>query len=133
MKPILCRSCLIVIEELISNMDLNRIFQQTCEILITDANAYGDQVETDREESICWFRESTQAQDVGNRESISSGDALLRLPADAPVTEGSLIYIEDRYWRISKLIKARRFSSDVVMLKCQLQKHNGPVAGEELS
>lgn len=109
----------------------DHIFNQTCDILTTTVNAYGDQIETDRVASDCWFRESTQVQGVGNQEDLSSSDALLRLPADAVVTEGSLIYIEDRYWRINKLTKARRFSEEIVMLKCQLQKHNGPVEPEE--
>lgn len=112
---------------------LAHTFDQTCEILATTQNIYGDQVETDRVEYPCRLREITEIQPGNNREDLTGTDALLWIGPDAPIVEGSILLSEGKYWRVQRLTKARRFTSSVLFLKCRLEAHNGAIDAEELS
>lgn len=111
---------------------LDNITNQICEIITTTTNVYGDQVTESSKEWHCRFRESGEIRSGNNREDLAGADAMIHLPADAPAIEGTIIKYDDRYWRVTKVNKGRRFSDEVLFLKCWLETHQEPIE-EEIS
>lgn len=98
---------------------------QTCEILETELNVFSDQEKTATIVSRCRFRWITELNASGGREEIR-GDAFLWLPYDADVVEGTIVKVDDEYFRIERLIRARKLEGDQVQfLKCILRVQGG--------
>lgn len=101
---------------------LTHILDQTATVVTTTTNGYGDQVETSSVDIPCRFRYITNVDHNINAEAINS-EAMVWFEPDADVAEAAILLIDGAYWRVDKLIKARRFSSTIVFLKAFVSKH----------
>lgn len=106
---------------------LSHTLEQTASLIVTTTNKYGDQVLTSSSQINCRFRWITEVQRASNREEIRS-DALLWTEPDEPIGEGTIIKVDDNYFRVRRVTKARRLRGDqVYFLKCLLDKYTGTV------
>lgn len=104
-------------------MIIDHVLIQTCEIIQSSVNVYGDQLYTSKASVKCRFRYITNLNRTGGREEIDA-DAMLWLEADANVSEGTLIKFDNKYYRIERIIKAMKLTSSTIeFLKCELQRH----------
>lgn len=98
--------------------------KQTANLVSATRNKYGDQVLQTKSAVACRFRYSTELERAPSREGEAPTDALVWFESDIVVTEGSIIEIEEKYWRITHITKARKMSGDTVeFLKCSLVVH----------
>jgi hypothetical protein len=102
---------------------ITHTLNQTCGVLSTSTNVYGESVFVSLANLKCRLREITGLDKQSNREQYDC-DAILWLEPTASVVEGQIIRVEDRFYRINKIIKARRFSAPVVFIKCLLDVYH---------
>lgn len=108
---------------------LAHTFEQTASLITTSINKYGDQVLVSTKDIQCRFRWITELQNPGNREELSS-DALLWADSDQSIAEGTIIKVDDTYFRVNRVTKARRLRGDqVYFIKCLLDKYAGGIDG----
>jgi hypothetical protein len=102
---------------------LTHLLTQTAEIVTTSTNAYGDQIPSTLTELPCRFRYITDLDRRTNMEGITASDAIFHFEAGADVKEGTILKIEGLYWRVDKLVRARRMGDPVLFLKAFVLKH----------
>lgn len=104
---------------------IDHLRNQQAYIINTTTNKFGDQKESSRTSELVRFRYITELDQVNNREGVNSPQATIWLRAEASVSEGSIIYLEDddSYWRVERLTKARKMDKTVHFLKAFVQKH----------
>lgn len=105
---------------------IDHILTQDAKIIVTTTDKYGDQNKSSETSIKCKFRNSVELNRNQNAELVTaSADAVAYFSSDAAVAEGTILYIDSMYWRVSKLIKARRMSNpSLVFLKAYLNKHD---------
>jgi len=97
---------------------------QDGKLVVTERDKHGDQDIVSETAIKLRFRYITELDRNTNRESLNS-EALIWLAPDLDVAEGSVIFAENTYWRVQKLIKARRMSGNrVEFLKALVNKHS---------
>lgn len=101
---------------------IDHLRNQTAYIINTAKNKYGDQKETTRTEVLVRFRYLTEIDRASQSESVMS-DAMIWFASDANVSEGTIVLVDGTYWRIDRLIKARKMDSEVQFLKALVEKH----------
>jgi hypothetical protein len=102
---------------------IGHTLEQSCTILETTQDKYGDEVQQSVKVANCRFRWITELENPSNREEIRS-DALLWLSPDEPVSEGSIILFGSDYFRVRRITQARRLRGETVyFLKCLLDKY----------
>jgi hypothetical protein len=102
---------------------ITHILSQTCLIYQTAINKHGEQEIESSESYLCKFREITEVSTYSNREDVRA-DALLWLEGDTPVDRGTLISVDNVFYRVERLTKARRLTGETVeFIKCLLEKH----------
>ena len=108
---------------------LTSILQQDANIITVTTNGYGDQVPSTSSSIKCRFRYITEIDKNEHMEGTETNDAIIWFEPDANIHEGSIIEVEGLYWRIDRLIKARRMSGNTIQfLKAFVKKHS--LAGE---
>lgn len=86
-------------------------------------NAYGDYVTSTETTLKCHFREINQQVTDNNDETIQS-DAMAWFEPDAGIDRKSIVRIQGMYYRVERIIKARKLhNSNVQFLKCELLKY----------
>lgn len=94
---------------------------QTCEIVSTTRNAYGDYQETQSVSSKCHLRYITTVRRSSNGEEVQS-DAMLWLPTDTQVDAGDIVHCDDTKFQVDRVNRARDLYSPIVhFLKCDLE------------
>lgn len=112
---------------------LTHALNQDAEILEITTDKHGDQVLGDSEDVKCRFRYVTELDKASNREGLTTADAIVWFEPDVTVQEGSIIKVENKYWRIDRLIKARKLeNSTIYFLKAFVKAHAG-IDEEEFS
>ena len=101
---------------------ISHLLNQTCELVTTSHNKYGEQTYESSEEIACKFREITEVSKFSNREDIQA-DALLWVEPETDINRGSIVKVEDQYYRVERLTKARKNTETVQFIKCLLEKH----------
>jgi hypothetical protein len=102
---------------------LAHAMNQDGKIVTTSRDKHGDQVVTEETDIKLRFRYITDVDRNTNREGLGS-EAMIWLSPDLAVVEGTILFAEDTYWRVQKLVKARRMSgSQVQFLKAFVNKH----------
>jgi hypothetical protein len=86
-------------------------------------NEFGDLVQSGSDTVIaCRYRAAATYSRGANREDDSSDGTLWANP-DAPLAVNAVVVVEDEYFRVTQVIKARDFDSTTVhFLKCQLER-----------
>jgi len=91
--------------------------------LTTSRNVYGDFTYTGETAIKCHFRYITEHISGENQESIES-DAMIWCEPDSGVDREDIIKFDDEYWRVERVIKARRLRSTAVQfIKCELLRY----------
>lgn len=101
---------------------LTHILDQTAVIITTTTDKYGDQKSEGTETVACRFRYITGVEKNINQEALNS-EAMVWFEPTANIAESNIVLIEGSYWRIDKLIKARRFDKEVQFLKAFVTRH----------
>jgi len=104
---------------------LSHAITQAGKLVEATIDKYGDQVASDETSVSCRFRYITQIDRTTNIEGVGTGnDAIIWFEPDVDVQEGSIINAEGAYWRVERLIRARRLSdSTVLFLKAFVNKY----------
>lgn len=103
---------------------IDHVLNQDGKIINTTTNKHGDQKVTTQVPIKLRFRYITNIDRNVNREGINS-DAIVWLSPDTAAQEGTILFTEEKYWRIVTLIKARRLSgSQVEFVKAFVNQHS---------
>ena len=104
---------------------IDHTLTQTGYIIPTTTDAHGDQIAGTPEAITCRFRYVTGIERQTNAEALAGIDAIIWLRADEEAEEGTIIQVDGKYWRVDRLIKARKLSgSTVEFLKAFVVKHS---------
>ena len=103
---------------------LTHALKQTATIITTETDEYGDQITDSTGSYPCKFRYITELDSNVNREALDTADAIIWFEPTAPIEEGTIVQVDEYYWRVSRLIKARKLSGSAVhFLKALVQRH----------
>jgi len=91
-----------------------RILTQQGYIIETTVDKYGKQRETTRVKEPMRFRYITNIDTTGVQEQLSGSEAIIWFLHDTKAKEGSIVEIDGKYWRVDKIIKARKLDSNTV-------------------
>jgi hypothetical protein len=93
---------------------LSHILKQDALIISTTIDRHGDQKSSGTSSVKCRFRYITEVDRQNHAEGIEANDAIVWFEPDENITEGSIIQVDDKFWRINRLIKARQMSGNAV-------------------
>lgn len=99
---------------------LTHLLSQTNRVLITVLNKYGSQDFVSGSNELCRFRELTGIQKGTNQELINA-DAMSWHEPTSNIVEGSIMRIGNKFYRVDKLVRARKMGGTVEFIKCFLQ------------
>ena len=103
---------------------LSHALVQEAKLVTADLDVYGDQIPSDETVVSCRFRLITQIERGANTEGSAAADAILWFEPDVEIEEGGIIKADGSYWRIQKIVKARKIANDEVhFLKAYVQRH----------
>jgi hypothetical protein len=103
---------------------ISHILLQDAKLITTETDKHGDQVLVATADVSCRFRYITELDRSANREGLVGADAIIWFEPTENVAEGSIVLVDGLYWRIDRIIKARRMSgSTVEFLKAYVTKH----------
>ena len=103
---------------------IDHILNQDAEIITTTTDRHGDQIEQSSTSVKCRFRYSTIMEKNLQREGLDSTDATIWLSPDTEVSEGTIIKVDGVYWRVDRLIKARKMDADIQFYKAFVNRHS---------
>ena len=92
---------------------LRYTMNQPGKLLVTTTDEFGDQNTSSETSIMCRFRYITDIDKNVNREALGS-EAMIWLSPDLTVSEGNIIFVDGGYWRIQKLVKARKMSGTTI-------------------
>ena len=102
---------------------ISHILKQTCEVLESVFDNFGAKVLSGTTTLPCRFREITQFDRLGNRDDINA-IAMLWVEGDAPVSEQTVVRVNERTYVVSEIVLARKLSGNTVEFKkCLLEKY----------
>lgn len=91
--------------------------------VVNTRNAYGDYVASSSTALVCHFRYITQTVTSTSAETIQS-DAMAWFEPDSGIQRGDIIKYEDEFFRVERIIKARRLrETRVQFIKTELLKY----------
>ncbi len=101
---------------------ISHLLNQTATTLTTARNKYGDQEYTNGANEACRFREITATDRVNNREDIKA-DAMIWVEPTSSLVEGTIVRVNDKFYRVMQVTKARKMDATIRFLKCTLEKY----------
>ena len=101
---------------------LTHLLSQNARTLVTILNGYGEQEYTSGVNELCRFREITGLIKNNNQELINA-DAMSWHEPTSSIQEGSIVRVENNFYRVEKRTMARKMGSQVEFIKCLLQKY----------
>lgn len=103
---------------------IDHILKQDAIIFDTLTDRYGTQKATHRYYEQVRFRYITAIERGSYSEELSSVEAIIWFKPDTNAKESSIVYVDNKYWRVNKLIKARRLSgSNMLFIKGEVEAH----------
>lgn len=104
---------------------LDHALVQDGKIVTFTRDRHGDQIPQSETAIKCKFRYITEIDKQVNREGVESFDAIIWLSPDTNINEGDIVFVDGSYWRINRIVKARRLANATVLfLKCLVKKHS---------
>ncbi len=101
---------------------LTHLLSQGVRTLVTVTTGYGEQQYSSGVNELCRFREITGLMKNNNQELIDA-DAMSWHEPTSTIQEGSIIRVENNFYRVEKRIMARKFGGKVEFIKCLLQRY----------
>lgn len=103
---------------------IDHILTQDANIITTTTDKHGDQKQSASTPVKCKFRYITVVDKNVDREGLSSTEAIFWFSASTSISETSILKHENKYWRVDRLVKARRLAdSTVQFLKVFVSPH----------
>ena len=103
---------------------ITHILLQDAQVVPTTTDKHGDQVGGTPVDVKCRFRYITEIDRNVNREGLEASDAIIWFDPDVDIEEGSIVSVDSKYWRITRLVKASRMSgSTIEFLKAFVKAH----------
>jgi len=110
---------------------LKKSFVHTFQKVTAVRNAFGDQefdASAATTEIMGRLRESIQIIRLANQELYTT-DAMAWFAPSESIAENDILLCEEAYWRVIKLVKARRLGRTAVQfLKCYLERDKGAIS-----
>ena len=92
----------------------------TCELITTSRNDYGDEIEGVTATLSCRWRDITLVR-RGSHEDTSDANSLVHFAPDAPVERGSILKYRGEYYQVETITQARRLGEmQVQFIKCEV-------------
>lgn len=99
---------------------LDGYFVDSCELVTTQRNDFGDETEGVTQTLACRWRDITQVR-RGSHMDGSDADVLAHFAANTPVVRGSVLKRNGEYYQVEQITYARRLGEmQVQFVKCQL-------------
>lgn len=99
---------------------LDGYFVDSCELVATQRNDFGDEIEGVTQTLACRWRDITMIR-RGSHMDGSDADVLCHFPATAPVVRGSVLKRNGEYFQVEQITFAKRLGeSTVQFIKAQL-------------
>lgn len=99
---------------------LEHMFVDTCELVTTQRNDFGDEIEGVTQTLSCKWRDITMVR-RGSHMDTSDADVLVHFPPNAPVQRGSVLKHNGEYFQVETITFAKRpFETAIQFIKCQL-------------
>lgn len=96
---------------------------QTAKKQVTSRNAYGDYSVSSTTTLKCHFRRITEAV-TGSSNETTQSDAMAWFEPDAGIEENDILEIHGEFYRVERLIKARKLRNPTVQfIKTELLKY----------
>lgn len=96
-------------------MIIDHVLTQNALILETITDRHGDQQVVDSTTENVRFRYITEINKGNMAEGLSTADAIIWFKSNTVAKESSIVYVDNKYWRVDKLVKARRLSNSNVL------------------
>lgn len=103
---------------------LENYFVDSCELVETERNDFGDEIQGVTQTLACRWRDITLVR-RGNHMDNSDASSLVHLPATAPVARGSVLKYNGEYYQVETITFARRLGSmEVQFIKCEVNVYS---------
>ena len=103
---------------------LESYFVDTCELIETSRNDFGDEIEGVTATLPCRWRDITLVR-RGNHMDGSDASSLVHLPPTASVARGSVLKYRGEYYQVETITLARRLGEmDVQFIKCEVNVYS---------
>lgn len=100
---------------------LDKYLVQSCSIVQTSRNSYGDYIYQILVSEPCRLREISTIRRNAHQE-VNDSDAMLWLSPTTAAVKGSIILFDGVYYQIERIIKARKLDDATVhFVKCELK------------
>jgi hypothetical protein len=106
---------------------MNPPMTHTAGLITNSRNAYGDYTASGTTNIACHFREINEVITNSNNEAVQS-DAIAWFEPASGVTRESLLLINSEYYRVVKIVKARRLRSPAVLFVKAYLRHYGVIS-----
>lgn len=92
----------------------------SCELITTSRNDYGDEIEGVTQTLPCRWRDITLVR-RGSHEDTSDANSLVHFAPDAPVHRGAILKYNGEYYQVETITLARRLGENTVQfIKCEV-------------
>jgi hypothetical protein len=103
---------------------LENYFVDSCELIQTSTNDFGDQIEGVTQTLPCRWRDITLVR-RGNHMDNSDASSLVHLPPTAPVHRGAVLKYRGEYYQVETINFARRLGeTDIQFIKCEVNVYS---------
>jgi hypothetical protein len=104
---------------------LSHVLAQDAKLVTATVDKYGDQNPTAETSVKCRFRYITQLDKGTHMEGIGTdNEAIIWFEPDVDIVEGSIVKVDSVYWRVDKLVKARKLTGNTIeFLKAFVNRH----------
>lgn len=97
--------------------------QQEASIITSQTDKWGNVVGTTQSIVPCRFRYISSVDRTSNAELYMGMEAMAWFEPADPIVEGTILKINDRFWRVGRLIEARRMGGTIEFIKALLASH----------
>ena len=99
---------------------LENYFVDSCEVVTTQRNDFGDEIEGVTQTLACRWRDITMIR-RGSHMDGSDANVLAHFPPNAPVARGSVLKHDGEYFQVEEITFAKRLGETTVQfIKCTL-------------
>lgn len=99
---------------------LDGYFVDSCELVATQRNDFGDEIEGVTQTLACRWRDITMVR-RGSHMDGSDADVLAHFAPNSPISRGSVVKHDGEYFQVEEITYAKRLGETTVQfIKCQM-------------
>jgi len=100
---------------------LDGYFVDSCELVTTQRNDYGDEIEGVTQTLACRWRDITMVR-RGSHMDTNDSNVLVHFAPTAPIVRGSVVKHDGEYFQVERITFAKRLGETTVQfIKCELK------------